>query len=105
MNDRLQVTEDRIDDLESYIIKLTQEQKKSRQIPRHNLSKKFAVNVMFVPIVILIIVLLGLDINYQSDNKKISYNSKGLVEVTLLVITTLSGGYIANRYCNERTNE
>ncbi len=105
MNDRLQVTEDRIDDLESYIIKLTQEQKKSRQIPRHNLSKKFAVNVMFVPIVILIIVLLGLDINYQSDNKKISYNSKGLVEVTLLVITTLSGGYIANRYCNERANE
>ena len=105
MNDRLQLTEDRIDDLESYIIKLTQEQKKARQVNRHNLSRKFAVNVMLVPIVILIFILLGLDINYQSDNKKISYNSKGLVEVTLLVITTLSGGYIANRYCNERTNE
>lgn len=105
MNDRLQVTEDRLDDLESYIIKLTQEQRKARQVNRHNLSRITAVNVMFVPIVILIIVLLGLDINYQSDNKKISYNSKGLVEVTLLVITTLSGGYIANRYCNERTNK
>ena len=105
MNDRLEIAKDRLNDLESHIIKLTQEQKKARQVNRHNLSRITVLNVMFVPIVILIIVLLGLDINYQSDNKKISYNSKGLVEVTLLVITTLSGGYIANRYCNERTNE
>ncbi len=105
MNDRLELAEDRLDDLESYIIKLTQEQKQSRQANRHNLSRIATVNVMVVPIVILILVLLGLDINYQSDNKKISYNSKGLIEVTLLVITTFSGGYIANRYRNEHTNE
>ncbi len=60
---------------------------------------------MVMPIVILIFILLGLDINYQYDNKKISYNSQGLIEVILLVITTFYSGYIANKYRNEYTNE
>ena len=105
MNDRLALVEDRLNDLENQIIKLTQEQKKARQANRHNLSRIATVNVMVIPIIFAILILLGLDINYQSDNKKFSYDSKGLVEVTLLVITTVSGGYIANIYRNERPNE
>ena len=105
MNDRLELAEDRLDDLESYIIKLTQEQKQSRQANRHNLPRKITANVMVISIIILIFILLGLDINYQSGSKKITYNSKGLIEITLLVITTFSGGYIANKYRNEHTNE
>ena len=105
MNDRLELAEDRLNDLESHIIKLTQEQKNSRQANRHNLSRIATANVMvIIPIVVLIFILLGLDINYQSDNKKFSYNSKGLIEVTLLVITTFSSGYIANKYRNEHTD-
>lgn len=103
MNDRFELTEDRIDDLEDSIIKLAQDidkQKKSRQPNKRKWLSRSLVIVTTVPIVITMFFLLGLDVNYQSGNKTVNYSSKGLIEVTLLVVTTFSGSYMANKHRN-----
>ncbi len=104
MNQRLELLEDRLDDLESHIIRLHQAQKKSRQLSRKKLSR-LGGTIVIVPIILSLFILLGLNINYQSNDKSFSYNSNAIVEVILVVITTFSGGYVANKYHNEHPNE
>ncbi|MDJ0574577.1 MAG: hypothetical protein QNJ65_05360 [Xenococcaceae cyanobacterium MO_234.B1] len=48
---------------------------------------------MTIPIIFSMLIMLGLNVSYKSGNKEISYDSKALIEVTLLMITSLSGSY------------
>ena len=100
MNNNLELL-DRINDLETTVIDLQQEiirHKKTRQTSSHSLSRGMTHYTFFlVPIIFVVILLLGLDFNHESNNSKVSYNSKGLLEVTLLVITSVSGGYVAKK--------
>ena len=83
---------DRMDDLEAQIIALTQT-KKDRQAGNNSSIFKSRVTMITIPIIFSMLVLLGLNLNYKSGNKEISYDSNGLIEVTLLMITSLSGSY------------
>ena len=83
---------DRIDDLEAQIIALTQT-KKDRQVLTDSSIFKQRITIVTIPIIFSMLVLLGLNVNYKSGDKEISYDSNGLIEVTLLMITSLSGSY------------
>ncbi|MDJ0576574.1 MAG: hypothetical protein QNJ65_15575 [Xenococcaceae cyanobacterium MO_234.B1] len=83
---------DRINDLEAQIIALTQT-KKDRQAGNNSSIFKKTITIMTIPIIFSMLVLLGLNVNYKSGNKEISYDSNGLIEVTLLIVTSLSGSY------------
>ncbi len=81
-----------MDDLEAQIIALTQT-KKDRQAGNNLSIFKSTITIMTIPVIFSMLVLLGLNVNYKSSNKEISYDSNGLIEVTLLMITSLSGSY------------
>ena len=83
---------DRMEDLEAQIIALNHT-KKDRQVLTNSSIFKQIITIITIPIIISMLVLLGLNVNYKSGNKKISYDSNGLIEVTLLMITSLSGSY------------
>ncbi len=83
---------DRMDDLEAQIITITQT-KKDRQAGNNSSIFKSRITIMTIPILFSMLVMLGLNINYKSGDKEISYDSQGLIEVTLLMITSLSGSY------------
>ncbi len=72
----VQLLQDRIDDLESELIEL-QQTKKNRQA--NNNSSMFTW-VTAVPIMLLVTILLGLNVNVSNGNKEISYSSAGLLE-------------------------
>ncbi len=90
--DNQDLINDRIDDLEAQIIAITQTEK-DRQAGNNSSIFKSRITMMTVPILFSMLVLLGLNVNYKSINKEIRYDSKGLIEVTLLMITSLSGSY------------
>ncbi len=83
---------DRMDDLEAQIIAITQT-KKDRQVLTSSSIFKQSITIITIPIIFFMLVMLGLNVNYKSGNKEISYDSNGLIEVTLLMITSLSGSY------------
>ncbi len=99
MKSQVKLMEDRLDDLESDLIELIEEvdTKKTRQATSKPSFASLVV-MRFFPVAIAFIILLGLDVNYQSSKSKISYNGKGLIEITLIAITTFSGGYMARKY-------
>ncbi len=69
---------DRIDDLEAQIIAITQTEK-DRQAGNNSSIFKSRITMMTVPILFSMLVLLGLNVNYKSSNKEISYDSNGLI--------------------------
>ena len=81
-----------MNDLEAQIIAITQT-KKDRQVLNISSIFKKTITMITIPVIFSMLVLLGLNVNYKSGNKEISYDSNGLIEVTLLMITSLSGGY------------
>ncbi len=81
-----------MNDLEAQIIALTQK-KKDRQLLTSLSIFKQAITIITIPIIFSMLVMLGLNVNYKSGDKEISYDSNGLIEVTLLMITSLSGSY------------
>ena len=90
--DNQDLINDRIDDLEAQIIALTQT-KKDIQASNNSSIFKSRIIMMTIPIIFSMLVLLGLNFNYKSGNKEIRYDSNGLIEVTLLMITSLSDSY------------
>ena len=99
MENQVNLIEDRLEDLEEDLIKLSEETdtKKTKEATSQPFKASLVV-MRFFPIIIAFIILLGLDFNYQSSKSKISYNGKGLIEITLIAITTFSGGYMAKKY-------
>ncbi len=81
-----------MDDLEAQITAFTQT-KKDIQACNNSSIFKSRITIMTVTILFSMLILLGLNVNYKSGDKEISYDSKGLIEVTLLMITSLSGSY------------
>ncbi len=99
MENQVNLIEDRLQDLEEDLIKFSEETdtKKTKEATSQPFKASLVV-MRFFPIIIAFIILIGLDVNYQSSKSKISYNSKGLIEITLIAITTFSGGYMTKKY-------
>ena len=99
------IREDRLNDLEAYCYELEQ------KLDKLTITKKNAVQPSFLsplsqllllPAILFFIVLLGVNITHDGDSTKITYSSKGLIEIGLLIITSASSGYIAKKYRDER---
>lgn len=96
MDSELELLADRLDDLESDLIVLAQ--KKDRATAKKSLS--------LIPVLLTtipIIFFFGLSFDVEHQNRRISYSNNGLLEITLLAITTLSGSYAINQH-GKRSN-
>ncbi len=103
MGNQVDLIEDRLEDLEEDLIRLSEDvdTKKSREAVSDQPFKASLVVMRFLPIIVAFIILIGVDFNYQSSKGKISYNGKGLVEIALIAITTFSGGYMVRKHSND----
>lgn len=93
MDSDSQLLADRISDLEDQIVSLNEEI--DRVEKEKNKSKKCLKTsyIILLPLIGFALVLLGLDIQYQSEQKHIRYNNDSLVELGLSAITVASGIY------------
>ena len=103
------IREDRLNDLEAYCYELEQKLDK-HTIARKNSSKPTFFSpfsqLLLLPAMLFFMILLGVDVSHDGNHTKISYSSDGLIEVGLLIITSVSGGYIAKKYKDEyQTNQ
>jgi hypothetical protein len=105
MNRDLELLTDRLEDLEDNIVNL---QSQVSQYQKTNKKYKTPSSLVFflgVPLISLALVLLGLDVQYQSNSKQIRYNNDSLVELGLSTITVVSGFYSLKKYRDGTRNK
>lgn len=93
----------RVIELESQIVKLNTEKVENRKIIKRDNSVFYTYATIFVPVALIALILMGLEIKYQTEHHQITYNNGGLIELGLSGITLLSGLYSIKKYNeNER---
>jgi hypothetical protein len=93
MNPELELLTDRLEDLEDNIVNLQNQVSQYQKVDKKRKSTSISLFLISVPLLSIALVLLGLDIQYKSDNKQIRYNNDSLVEMGLAAITVVSGIY------------
>lgn len=98
MNDKSALFTDRINDLEDSLVRLQNELNEQKKIKKSNNNLIAATALFLVPLTLIVIISMGLEINYQSDKHQVSYSNNGLVELGLSGLTLLSGIYSLKKY-------
>ena len=98
MKDEIILFTDRIEDLESHVIQLQNKLHEQKEADKSHSSLPRTIALFTVPLMLLVIILMGLNISYQSDRGQINYSSDGLVEIGLSGLTLLSGIYSLKKY-------
>jgi uncharacterized membrane protein YGL010W len=93
MNQELELLTDRLEDLEDNIVSLQSQVSQYRETNRKRKSISIYTFLVALPLLSIALVLVGLDIQYKSENKQIRYNNDSLVEIGLAAITVASGVY------------
>lgn len=106
MIDDKKIKQDRLNDLEAYCYEL-ERKLDSLTIAKHKPAIKPTLlsplsQMLLLPAMLFFIVLLGVNISHENNQTKISYSSKGLIEIGLLIITSVSSGYVVKKYQDER---
>ena len=94
----LEILEDRINDLEFQIISIERNLSSNRQTNQASNSNKDFVFMLVIPVTLFFLLLMGLNISYQTENKTITYDNNNLIELGLSAITLLSGVYSVKKY-------
>ena len=99
------IRDDRLNDLEAYCYELEQKLDKLTITKKNVVQPSFLSplsQLLLLPAILFFLVLLGVNITHDGNHTKITYSSKGLIEIGLLIITSTSSGYIAKKYRDER---
>ena len=84
---------DRLDDLENRVIEL-----QDIELGRDRKSPRCYKSSLFIAVSTLVLLsLLGLSVNYSTENHQISYNNSNLLELAIGGLTLISGSYAFNK--------
>lgn len=94
---------DRVNDLESRVIELSNELSSTSKNTKVTLCKSKILIGLTIPLFISIFILMGISINYQTETRQISYNNNNLFELGLSCLTIVSGAYSLKKH-SEQSN-
>lgn len=92
---------DRVNDLESRVIELSEGLPSSSNNASSTLCKSKMLIGLTIPLFITIFILMGISINYQTETRQISYNNNNLFELGLSCLTIISGAYSLKKHSEQ----
>lgn len=98
MSDEIELLTDRVNDLESQLVNLSNELENQKESNKEADYYAYKLAIFFTPTLLGLVLLAGFNAHYETDSHRISYNNDSLVELGLGALTLMSGAYSVKKY-------